>query len=89
MPSTFRDAALLSSTTPFPSVAMSSPIAFREFDPNEYRRFVQTLSDDELAKAGKQLRFLSGNGKLVTTMPCAFYEQLKICREEYRRRHQK
>jgi hypothetical protein len=33
--------------------------------------------------------FLSGRGKIVTTMPCAFYEQLKICREEYRRRHQK
>ena len=66
---------------------MYSPIAFREFDPDEYRRFVQTLSDNELVKAGKRLRFLSGNGKIVTTMPCAFYEQLKICREEYRRRY--
>ena len=66
---------------------MLSPIAFREFDPDEYRRFIQTLSDEELIKTGKRLRFLSGNGKIVTTMPCAFYEQLKICRKEYRRRH--
>ena len=40
----------------FPCVAMYSPIAFREFDPDEYRRFVQTLSDEELVKAGKRLR---------------------------------
>ena len=70
-------------------VAMSSPIALRDFDPNGYRIFVRTLSDEELVKAGKRSRFLSGNGKIVTTMPCAFYEQLKICREEYRRRHPK
>ena len=68
---------------------MFSPIALRDFDPDEYRRFVQTLSDEELVKAGKRRRFPSGDGKIVTTMPYAFYEQLKICREEYRRRHPK
>jgi hypothetical protein len=68
---------------------MSSAIAFREFSEDEYRKFIQTLSDEELIKAGKRLRLLSGNGKIVTTMPWTFYEQLKICREEYRRRHQK
>jgi hypothetical protein len=35
---------------------MSSPIGFREFSENDYRKFIQTLSDEELIKAGKQLR---------------------------------
>jgi hypothetical protein len=34
---------------------MSSPIAFREFSEDEYRKFIQTLSDEELLKAGKRL----------------------------------
>ena len=42
-----------------------------------------------LIKEGKKLRWLSGDGKIVTTMPSAFDEQLKICRDEYRRRHPK
>ena len=64
---------------------MSSPIAIRAFDPDEYRRFVQTLSDEELVKAGKRLRSLCGD--VVLTTLSAFQRQLKICREEYRRRH--
>jgi hypothetical protein len=68
-------------------VTMSSAIGFREFSEEDYRKFVQTLSDDELIKTGKHLRWLSGDGKIVSTMPSAFAEQLKICREEWRRRH--
>jgi len=64
------------------------PIAIREFDQNEYRRFSQTLSGEELIKIGRQLRWLSGDGKIVTTTPSVF-DQLKICREEYRRRRPK
>jgi NADPH:quinone reductase-like Zn-dependent oxidoreductase len=44
---------------------------------------VRTLPDD------KQVRRLSGGGKIVSTIPSAFDEQLKICREEWRRRHPK
>ena len=29
---------------------MSSPIGFREFSEDDYRKFVQTLSDQELIK---------------------------------------
>ena len=54
---------------------MSSPIAIREFDPDEYRRFVQTLSDEELVKAGKRLRSLSG--EIVLTTPSTFQRQSK------------
>jgi len=64
-----------------------SPIAFQEFDAQKYREFVRTLSDDALIKEGKKLRWLSGDGKIVSTTPSAFDAQLKICREEYRRRH--
>jgi len=64
-----------------------SPIAFQEFDAQKYREFVRTLSNEALIREGKQLRRLSGDRKIVSTMPCAFYEQVKICREEYRRRH--
>jgi len=35
---------------------MSSRIAFREFNADEYRKFMRTLSDEELIKAGKRLR---------------------------------
>ena len=66
---------------------MSSAIAFREFNEDEYRRFVRTLSDEELIKAGRRLRTLCGDVVLIT--PSAFQRQLKICREEYRRRHPK
>jgi hypothetical protein len=66
---------------------MSNPIALLEFGEDSYRRFVRTLSDAELIKAGKRLRSLSGDVVLVT--PSAFQRQLKICREEYRRRHPK
>jgi hypothetical protein len=58
-----------------------------EFNEHEYRKFIRTLSDDELVRAGKQLRVLCGD--VVTTVQCVFDQQLKICREEYRRRHPK
>jgi hypothetical protein len=66
-----------------------SPIAFQEFDARKYLEFVRTLSDEALIKEGKQMRWLSGDGKIVSTTPSAFDAQLKICREEYRRRHSK
>ena len=68
---------------------MFSPIALQEFDAQKYREFVQTLSDEALIREGKKLRWLSGDGKIVSTTASAFAEQLKICREEYRRRHPK
>jgi hypothetical protein len=66
-----------------------SPIAFQDFDVEKYREFVRNLSDEALIKEGKQMRWLSGDGKIVSTTPSALDEQLKICREEYRRRHPK
>jgi hypothetical protein len=63
---------------------MFSPIALQEFDEANHRHFVRTLTDEELVKAGKRLRILCGD--VVTTTPCAFDQQLKICRDEYRRR---
>jgi len=66
---------------------LHSPIAFQELDEQKYREFVQTLFDEALIKEGKQVRWLSGNGKIVSTMPSAFDAQLKICREEWRRRY--
>jgi len=68
---------------------MNSPIALRGFDEDEYRQRVRRLSDQDLIEEGMSLRRLSGDGKIVSTIPCVFYEQLKICREEYRRRHPK
>jgi len=64
---------------------MSSPIGFREFSEDDDRTFIRTLSDEELIKAGKRLRILCG--EVVTPAPGTFDRQLKICREEYRRRH--
>jgi hypothetical protein len=64
-----------------------SPIALQEFDAQKYREFVRTLSDEALIREGKQVRWLSGDGKIVSTTPSAFDEQLKICREEWRKRH--
>jgi len=55
-----------------------SPIDFQEFDVQKYREFVRTLSDEALIKEGKQVRWLSGDGKIVSPMPSAFDEQLKI-----------
>jgi len=46
---------------PTVSVAMYSPIGFREFSENDYRKFIRTLSDEELIKAGKRLRILCGD----------------------------
>jgi hypothetical protein len=43
--------------------------------------------DEALIKEGKQMRWLSGDGTIVSPVPSAFDAQLKICREEYRRRH--
>jgi hypothetical protein len=68
---------------------LHSPIALEEFDAQKYREFLRTLTDEALIKEGKQVRWLSGDGKIVTTMPSAFDEQLKICREEHRRRYPK
>jgi hypothetical protein len=65
------------------------PIAVREFNADEYRQFVQTLTEEELVREGKQLRSLSGDGRIVSVTPCVFLEQLRICRAEYRRRHPK
>jgi hypothetical protein len=61
---------------------MSSPIGFREFSEDDYRKFIRTLSDEELIKAGKRLRILCGD--VVTPTQSAFDRQLKMCREEYR-----
>ena len=66
--------------TPHASVPMFSPIALEEFDEAKYREFIRTLSDEELIRTGKQLRWLSGDGKIVTTTPSVFDKQLKICR---------
>jgi hypothetical protein len=41
-----------------------SPIALQEFDAQKYREFVQTLSDEALIREGKQMRWLSGDGKI-------------------------
>ncbi len=66
---------------------MSSPIGLREFSEEDYRKFIRTLSDEELIRAGKRLRILCGD--MVTPMPSTFDRHLEICREEYRRRHPK
>jgi hypothetical protein len=66
---------------------MSDPIGLREFNEAGYRKFIRTLSDEELKKAGKRLRILCGD--VVTPNPSTFDRQLKICREEYRRRYPK
>jgi hypothetical protein len=63
------------------------PIGFHEFSEDDYRKFIRTLSDEELIKAGKRLRMLCGD--VVTPNPSTFDRQLKICREEYKRRHPK
>jgi hypothetical protein len=65
---------------------MSSPIALRQFDEDEYRNRVRTLSDEDLVKEGKMLRSLVGN-VVSAGPPCVFDIELRICREEYRRRH--
>jgi predicted transcriptional regulator len=62
-------------------------IAIGTFNLNEYRHSIQALSDEDLIKEGKTMCWLSGDGKIVSMTPCAFYEQLKVCREEYQRRH--
>jgi len=64
---------------------MNSPIALHEFDAAKYRAYVQTLADEKLIAEGKKLRRLVGN--VVSFIPSVFDQQLKICREEYRRRH--
>jgi len=63
---------------------MFSPIALEGFDEANYRDFVRTLTDEALTEEGKQLRVLCGN--VATPIVSAFDQQLKICREEYRRR---
>ena len=35
---------------------MSNPIGLREFNEAAYRKFIRTLSDEELIKGGKALR---------------------------------
>jgi hypothetical protein len=46
-----------------------TPIGFQAFDAQKYREFVRTLSDERLIKEGKHMRWLSGDGKIVSTMP--------------------
>jgi len=46
---------------------MSDPIGLREFNEAGYRKFIRTLSDEELIKAGKRLRILCGD--VVTPTP--------------------
>ena len=53
-------------------------VAVRRFDLDESRKSVQAMSDEDLIKEGKKMRWLSGDRKIVSTMPCAFYEQLKF-----------
>ena len=55
---------------------MSSPIGFREFSEDDYRKFIRTLSDEELVKAGKRLRILCGD--VVAPTPGTFDRQLKF-----------
>jgi len=57
---------------------MSNPIGLCEFNEAAYRKFIRTLSDEELIKGGKELRILCGD--VVTTTPNTFDRQLKICR---------
>ena len=59
---------------------MNSPIALRQFDEEEYRNRVRSLSDDELIREGKKLRSLCGN-VISAGPPCVFDQQLRICRE--------
>jgi hypothetical protein len=75
--------------TPTRSASVFSPIVLQEFDEQKYGEFVRTLSEQASIREAKQMRWLSGDGKIVSTMPSAFDQQLKICREEYRRRHPK
>jgi protein involved in ribonucleotide reduction len=55
-----------------------SPIAFQEFAAQKYREFVQTLSDDAPIEEGKQLRWLSGDGKIVQTTPSVFFSSSNL-----------
>jgi hypothetical protein len=55
---------------------MSSPIALVEFNDDDYRKFIRTLSDEELIKAGKRLRVLCGD--FVTPVPSAFDRKFLI-----------
>jgi hypothetical protein len=66
---------------------MFSPIGFREFSEDDYRKFIQTLSDEKLVQLGKTLRRLV-YPKMVG-QPSAFERKLELCRKEYRRRHPK
>jgi hypothetical protein len=50
----------------FRGVAMSSPIGFHEFSEDDYRKFIRTLSDEELIRAGKRLRILCGDVVIST-----------------------
>ena len=49
---------------------MSDPIGLRELNKTAYRKFIRTLSDEELIKAGKQLRMLCCD--VVTPTPSTF-----------------
>jgi hypothetical protein len=48
-----------------------SPIALQEFDEQKYREFLRIESDEELIKKASNVGALSGDGKIVSTMPCA------------------
>ena len=54
---------------------------------NSKRAVNRSRNRVEFDDSGKQLRILCGD--VVTPTPSTFDTQLKICREEYRRRHPK
>jgi hypothetical protein len=45
----------------------SAPLHRKNLIHQKYREFVRTLSDEALIKEGKKLRWLSGDGKIVST----------------------
>lgn len=55
---------------------MNNPVALREFDKEEYRKPVRSLSDADLVKGGKKLRRPVGN-VVSAGPPCVFDFQLR------------
>ena len=51
---------------------LNSPIVLRILDPDEYRKRIRTLSDEELIKEGKTNSRISGDGKIVSTTHVRF-----------------
>ena len=55
-------------------------INFRDFDLSEYREHLRAMSDEQLIREGKQMKWLSGDGSCIRDR-LRSNEQLKICRE--------